>query len=163
MRCLAFLLCLLSGPVVAQTTPAIPPAPVAVGAPPTARTAADTVRALHRLFQRRRRTGGYLVSGAIAADLVLAGVSTVSENNEIRNSSGGGGGYGNYGGSGPLLQFGMGGFALLWGVALAPVAGVGVQQLIAYSPRHEAKVIASYERTHQLPARWQRRVRKHLQ
>ncbi|MDO7877439.1 hypothetical protein Q5H93_22045 [Hymenobacter sp. ASUV-10] len=161
MRCLAFLLCLLSGPVVAQTTPASLPAPVAVLAPPTARTAADTVKALHQLFKRRRRNGGYLVSGAIAADLVLAGVSTISENNESKGSSGGGG-YGNIGGSGPLLQFGMGGYALLWGVALAPVAGVGVQQLIAYSPRHEAKVIASYERTHQLPARWQRRVRKHL-
>lgn len=162
MRCLAFLLLLLSGPVVAQTTPATPSTPVAVVAPPTARTAADTVRALHRLFQRRRRAGGYLVSGAVAADLVLAGVSTVRENNENNRSSGGGGGYGNFGGSGPLIQFGMGGYALLWGVALAPVAGVGVQQLIAYNARHEAKVIASYERTHQLPARWQRRVRKHL-
>ena len=161
MRCLALLLFLLSGPVVAQT-PAAPVAPTTTLAPPTARTAADTVKALHRLFQHRRRNGGYLVGGAVAADLILAGVSTARENNENKGS-GSGGGYGNFGGNGPLIQFGMGGYALLWGVALAPVAGVGVQQLIAYNARHEAKVIASYERTHQLPARWQRRVRKHLQ
>lgn len=158
MRCLALLLLLLSGPVVAQTTLPTPSAPTV--APPTARTAADTVKALHRLFQRRRRTGGYLVGGAIAADLVLAGVSAANENKGATSS--GGSGYGNWGGDRPLIQFGMGGFALLYGMALAPVAGVGIQQLIAYSPRHEAKVIASYERTHQLPARWQRRMRKHL-
>jgi hypothetical protein len=160
MRVLALFLLLLSGPTMAQTTAATPAATTPTMAPPAARTAADTVRALHRLFQRRRRTGGYLVSGAVAADLVLAGVSAASENSESKGS--GGSGYGNFTGSGPLIQFGMGGYALLWGVALAPVAGVGVQQLIAYNARHEAKIIASYERTHQLPARWQRRVRKHL-
>lgn len=159
MRLLALLLFVFSGPAMAQTSPAAPAAPTTVVAPPVPRTATDTVRALHRLFQRRRRTGGYLVGGAIVADLVLAGVSAATEN---KGATSGGTGYGNFGSDGPLLQFGLGGFALLYGVALAPVAGVGIQQLIAYSPRREARVVARYQRTHELPARYQRRVRRHL-
>ena len=156
-----FLLLLLAGSVSAQTVATAPASaqPVQV-APAATRTAADTLQALHHLFAKRRRVGSYLTIGAVAADMTLAGISAANENNG--RTSGGGSGYGNFVGNGPLLQFGFGGFAVIYGVLAAPVMGVGIQQLIAYGPRREAKIVAAFEATHKLPAKIGRQLRRHL-
>jgi hypothetical protein len=122
-------------------------------------TSADTVQAIHRIYVKHRRVGSFLTVGALAADFALAGVSAANENT---GRSSGGSGFGIPGNNGPLLNFGFGGFALIYGIVAAPVMGVGIQQLIAFGPRHEAKVIAKYEATGQLPNKISRRLRKNL-
>jgi len=160
---LTLLFLLLAGPVSAQdSAPAT--APPALAPPvltPVAKTAADTVRAIHRLYAKRRRVGGILTVGAIGADIALAAVSAANENQGT--SSSGGSGYGYFSGSRPLFQLGFGGFAAIYGIVAAPVIGVGIQQLIAYGPRREAKTVAAYETTHRLPRKIQRQLRKHLE
>jgi hypothetical protein len=155
------LLLLLAGSASAQTpasAPILADNALAV-APALARlTAADTVRAIHHLFAKRRRVGGVLTAGAVAADFALAGVSAANENT---GHSSGGSGFG-IPGNGPLLQFGFGGFALIYGIMAAPVMGVGIQQLIAYGPRREAKIVGEYETHRKLPAKIRRQLRKHL-
>lgn len=121
-------------------------------------TAADTVRAIHRIYAKHRRVGGFIAGGALAADLALAGISAADENSSRTN---GGSGYGSFG-SGGLLHFGFGGFAVIYGIFAAPVMAIGIQQLIAYGPKHEAKVIAEYEASRRLPAKISRRIRKNL-
>ncbi|MBF9236993.1 hypothetical protein I2I05_06255 [Hymenobacter sp. BT683] len=121
-------------------------------------TAADTVQAIRRLFAKRQRVGNILTIGAVGADLALAGVSAAYESKG--SQSGGGGGI--IGGNRPLFELGFGGFALVYGVVAAPVMGVGIQQLIAYGPRREAKVVAAYEANHRLPSKIQHQLRKHL-
>lgn len=156
------LLLLLAGPVSAQTATVATPALVqpAQLAPAAAHTAADTVQALRRLFARHRRVGTILTMGAIAADLTLAGISAANENKG--QTSGGGSGYGNFVGNRPLLEFGFGGFAVIYGVVAAPVMGVGIQQLIAYGPKRKARIVAAFETTHKLPAKTRRQLRKYL-
>jgi hypothetical protein len=155
-RTTCFLL-LLATPVAAQA----PLAPDAQGPPAAARTAADTLQAIHRLYARHRHIGAAFTLGALAADLTLAGISSAQERRDERHASGGSG-YGNFMGSGPLLHFGFGGFAVIYGVVAAPVAGVGIQQLITYGPKREAKVLAQYEETHTLPKRIARKLRRYL-
>ncbi len=153
----ASLLLLFAGSAAAQTTDPGPIAGPAIAAPGP-RTAADTVQAIRRLYARHRRIGGIMTAGAVGADVVLAGISAANENAGYSHGSGG------YGGliSGPLLQFGFGGYALFYTVLLTPVLVPGIQQLIAYGPRHEAKVIAEYEANHQLPAKVTRKLGRYL-
>jgi hypothetical protein len=40
--------------------------------------------------------------------------------------------------------------------------GVGIQQLIAYGPKREAKVLAAYEGSHKLPKKITRQLCKHF-
>jgi len=155
-----FLLLLLAGSVSAQTAASAPASAQPVQAAPAAtRNAADTSQALHHLFAKRRRVGSFLTIGAVAADLTLAGISAANENN---GRTSGGGSYGSFVGNEPLLQFGFGGFAVLYGVLVAPFMGVGIQQLIAYGPKREAKIVAAFETTHRLPAKIGRQLHKHL-
>lgn len=153
----AFSLFLVFGTCAVSAQPSAPtalvtPASVVAAAP---RTAADTVQAIHHLFKKHRRIGNALTFGAIAADMTLAGVSAAAEGSP--KSSGGG-----YGWSMGSFNIGFGGFALIYGLVAAPVMGVGIQQLIAYGPKHEAKVLAQYSATGQLPIKFQRQLRKHL-
>lgn len=152
----------LAGPVSAQN--AISTAPVAVdthsAAAPVQHTAADTVQAIHRIYVKHRRVGSILTVGALVTDFALAGISAANEN---KGASSGGSGFGIPGNSGPLLNFGFGGFAVIYGIVAAPVMGIGIQQLIAFGPRHEARVIARYQATHQLPTKISCRLRKNLQ
>ena len=156
---LPFLLLMLAGSVSAQT-PATAPAtgttPPAAALAPAPYTTADTVRAIHRLFAKRRKVGNLLTLGAVGADLAAAGISAASEG--APKSSGGA-----YGWSAGGIHFGFGGFAAIYGIAVAPVMGVGIQQLIAYGPRREAKILARYNATGELPAKIKRQVRKHFQ
>lgn len=153
------LLLLLTGSAEAQTPVA---ATVASTPPPaTTRTAADTVRAIHRLYARHRHIGAAFTAGAIAADLTLAGVSATQESRDEHHSSGGRG-YGSIIGNEPLLHFGFGGFAIIYGILLSPVAVVGVEQLIAYGPKKEARVLTQYQETHILPKRVARKLRRYL-
>jgi len=147
------LLLLLAGSASAQTAPDLALAPVA--AAPARYTAADTVRAVHRLFAKRRKLGSILTVGAVGADLALAGVSAAAE--DTHKSSGGG-----YGWSAAGLQFSFGDFAIIYGVIAAPVMGVGIQQLIAYGPKREAKVLNQYNATGMLPAKIKRQLRRQL-
>ena len=156
----AFFLLLATGTVSAQAIAPAPALPLTVSAAPAPRTAADTVQAIHKLFAKRRRVGGWLTAGAVGTHLALAGISAANENKGASNS--GSSGFGIPGNTGPLIQFGFGGFALIYGVVAAPVVGVGIQQLIAYGPRREAKILAAYETTHRLPAKIQHQLRRHL-
>ncbi|HEX8328662.1 MAG TPA: hypothetical protein VF629_14055 [Hymenobacter sp.] len=139
---------------VAATAPA-PPAPTQA-APAAIRTAADTVQAIHRLFARRRKAGSIFIVGAVGADLALAGVSSAAESKPQSTGSGG------YGWKPGTIHFGFGGFAVIYGVLAAPVMGVGIQQLIAYGPKREAKVVAAYETAGKLPAKIKRQLRGYL-
>ncbi|WP_375417856.1 hypothetical protein [uncultured Hymenobacter sp.] len=157
--CLLFCL-LLTGTAAAQT-PAAAPAVAAPVSAPTPRTAADTVQAIHRLFAKRARVGGFIVLGAIGADLIAAGISAAAEGSS--SGSSGGGGYGCIGcSSGGLLRFSFADYVLVYGVLAAPIMGVGIQQLVAYGPRREARIIAAYQAHHQLPAKVRRRLVKYL-
>jgi hypothetical protein len=160
-----FFLLLLAGPAAAQAPLAsrdTAATALPASTPLTVRTATDTVQAIHRLYVRHRHIGAAFTLGALAADLTLAGISSAQEARDERHASGGGGGYGNFGGNGPLLHFGFGGFAVIYAVLAAPVAAVGVQQLIAYGPKHEAKVLAQFKDTHTLPKRVARKLRRYL-
>ncbi|OGX82213.1 hypothetical protein BEN47_18680 [Hymenobacter lapidarius] len=156
----SLLFLLLAGPASAQDSALATAAPAPPVLTPIARTASDTVRAIHRLYAKRRRVGDILTIGAAGADLALAAVSAANENKGT--SSSGGSGYGNLSGNRPLFQLGFGGFAAIYGIVAAPVMGVGIQQLIAYGPRREARTIEAYEATHRLPRKIQRQLRKHL-
>ena len=163
LRSLFFLL-VLAGPAAAQAPLIAPTEPTSaplLPAPPVARTAADTIQAIHRLYLRHRRFGTALTFGAIAADFAMAGISAAQETRD-ENRSSGGSGYGNFGGNEPLLHFGFGGFAIIYGIIAAPVAAVGIQQLITYGPRHEAKVLAQYKEMHTLPKRVSKKLRRYL-
>ncbi|WP_460500164.1 hypothetical protein [Hymenobacter agri] len=161
LRSFLFLL-FLAGPAAAQTPLAPSVAATELPAtPPASRTAADTARAIHRLYARHRHFGAALTAGAIVTDLTLAGISATEESRDEQKSPGGSG-YGNFVGNGPLLHFGFGGFALIYGILVAPVAVVGVEQLIAYGPKHEAKVLNQYHDTHTLPKRVARKLRRYL-
>ncbi|MBJ6110680.1 hypothetical protein JAO73_16775 [Hymenobacter sp. BT523] len=152
------LLVLLAGSASAQTlAPAAAPADTALNtaAAPAGRTAADTVRALHRLFAKRRKVGGILTMGAVAADVVAAGASAAAEGRPTSS----GGAYGLGVGS---FNLGFGGFAFIYGVVAAPVMGVGIQQLIAYGPKREAKIVAQYEANRHLPTKIRRQLRPYL-
>jgi hypothetical protein len=152
----AFFLLLLAGPVSAQSVTTNLASTDAIQAPGPARfTAADTVKAIHRIYAKHRRIGNVMTIGAIGADLALAGVSAAAEG--APNHSNGG-----YGWGGGGIHFGFGGFAVIYGVIAAPVVGVGIQQLIAFGPKREAKIIARYEATGQLPAKISCRLRKNL-
>lgn len=154
-RTVLFLL-LATGSVSAQAISTAPAAPLtAAVAAPAPRTSADTVRAIHKLFAKHRRVGGLLTVGAVGTHLALAGISAA---NEAAPASSGGA----YGWGIGSFRIGFGGFALIYGVVAAPIVGVGIQQLIAYSPRREAKVLAAYETNQQLPAKIKRQLRKHL-
>jgi hypothetical protein len=154
---LSLLPLLLAGSASAQPTLTLPVAPGTSQTVAAARpTAADTVQAIHRLFAKRRRVGSRLTVGALGADLVLAGVSAALESTP--KSSGGA-----YGLGIGAFTIGFGGFAIIYGVVAAPVVGVGIQQLIAYRPRREARILAAYETDHRLPAKIGRQLRKHLQ
>lgn len=160
-----FFLLLLAGPAAAQAPLASPDAAAIAlppTTPPTVRSAADTAQAIHRLYARHRHIGAAFTLGALAADLTLAGISSAQEARDERHASGGGGGYGNFGSSGPLLHFGFGGFAVIYAVVAAPVAAVGVEQLIAYGPKREAKVLAQYKELHTLPKHITRRLHRYL-
>jgi hypothetical protein len=152
----AIFLLLLAGPVSAQSVTTTLVSTDAIQAPAPARfTAADTVRAIHRIYTKHRRIGNIMTIGAVGADLALAGASAAAEG-APNNSSGG------YGWGGGGIHFGFGGFAVIYGVIAAPVMGVGIQQLIAFGPKKEAKVIARYKATGQLPAKISSRLRKNL-
>ncbi|OON69814.1 hypothetical protein [Hymenobacter sp. CRA2] len=143
----------LSGPALAQQLPAADNALPAVTRPSST---ADTAQAVHRLFVRHRRLGALLAGGAIAADLTLAGVATASQP-DASSSSGGGFGLG-----GTTFRLGFGQHALVFGVLMAPIAGVGVQQLIAYRPERETQVLADHAAHGTLPARVRRQLRRYL-
>jgi len=152
------LLILLAGSASAQTlAPALvsPDSARAVAVLPAHFTAADTIQAIHRIYTKHRRVGSLLTVGALAADLTAAGVSAAAEG--APKSSGGAYGW-NPGG----ISFGFGGYAVIYGILAAPVMGVGIQQLIAFGPKREAKVIARYEATGKLPAKISWRLRKNL-
>ena len=152
----ALLLICLAGTASAQALPGSATPPAATPATLASPTAADTVQAIHQLFARHRRVGNILVLGAVAADLGAAGISAASEG--PTRSSGGGG----YGWSPGSFHVGFGGFAAIYGIMLAPVIGVGVEQLIAYGPKHEARVLADYGQNHRLSAKYNRKIRKFL-
>ena len=151
---LTFLLLMFTGSVSAQTADTSA-TPAANAMAPARHTATDTVRALHRLFAKRRKVGGILTVGAIGAHLAASGVSAAAEG--APQSSGGA-----YGLGMGSFNFGFGGFAVIYGVVAAPVVGVGIQQLITYSPRREARIIAAYEADGHLSAKHRRQVRKFL-
>ncbi|UOQ97362.1 hypothetical protein MUN81_19260 [Hymenobacter sp. 5317J-9] len=156
------LLALFAASASAQTLPSTSTAAdsaLTVAPAPAGRTAADTVRALHRLFAKRRKVGNVLTIGAVAADLTAAGVSAAAEERSQRTASTGSSGYG--WGPGPFT-IGFGGYAVIYGVIAAPVMGVGIQQLIAYGPKREAKIVAQYEANRQLPAKIRRQLRPYL-
>ncbi|GAB3578940.1 hypothetical protein [Hymenobacter daeguensis] len=152
----ALFLLLLAGPVSAQSVTATSGSADSVRAAAPARyTSADTVRAIHRIYTKHRRVGNFLTFGALTANIALAGISAAAEGSP--KSSGGG-----YGWGGGGIQLGFGGYAVIYGIIAAPVMGVGIQQLIAFGPKHEARVIARYEATGQLPAKIRWRLRKNL-
>jgi hypothetical protein len=155
LRHVLFLL-LLAGPVSAQSvSTAAASADSGQATAPARFTAADTVRAIHRIYTKHRRVGGFMTAGALTANIALAGISAAAEGSP--KSSGGA-----YGWSPGGIHFGFGGFAVIYGVIAAPIMGVGIQQLIAFGPKREAKVIARYEATGQLPAKIRWRLRKNL-
>ncbi|MBO2011924.1 hypothetical protein [Hymenobacter negativus] len=152
----AFFLLLLAGPVSAQSvSPTSVSADSVRAAAPARFTSADTVRAIHRIYAKHRRIGNIMTIGAIGADLALAGISAAAEG-APKHSNGG------YGWGGGGIHFGFEGFAVIYGVIAAPIMGVGIQQLIAFGPKHEAKMIARYEATGQLPNKIRCRLRKNL-
>jgi hypothetical protein len=157
MDMLRIILCLLAvaGPVSAQPT-------AAVSIPASRFVAADTVRAIHRLFARHRRTGGIVAASAVGAAVGAAGVLAATEDTNTSSGTSGGGGYGSL--SGPALgPFGFGGFLFINTSIILPLIGYGLEQNIAYGTPREARLVATYEATHRLPANIRRKLRRQLQ
>lgn len=152
----AIFLLLLTGSVSAQSvSTATVSADTVLATAPVRFTAADTVRAIHRIYTKHRRVGGFMTAGALTANIALAGVSAAAEG--APKSSGGAYGW-NPGG----IHFGFGGYAVIYGIIAAPIMGVGIQQLIAFGPKREARVIAHYQATGQLPKKISWRLHKNL-
>ena len=110
---------------------------------PTQFTHADTVRALHNLFQSRRSTGGWLVGGS-AFFTALTGIGTLADNNG-KNC----GGY--------YCPDAMGSASII-GIGMAPAWIPGWISLIRFNKRKEIAVIEAYETTHKLPLYVQRKL-----
>lgn len=101
---------------------------------------ADTLRAINRLFARRRRGGKVWNYLGLSGTLALARALTSSSGNGNRVD----------GGSIAIL---VGAFVV------APVA-IGVVNLAAYNETHEAEIESSYRSGKPLPKRIQQRIKK---
>lgn len=110
----------------------------------TRRTAADTVQALHHLFERRRKLGAWLVGGS-ATVTAVTGVGTAIDLDSGRPQSG-------YYNPKPFDA------AVLMAIGTAPVWIPGTVTLIRFSKKREKRAIVAYEQTHQLPRRLQKRL-----
>ncbi|WP_175470983.1 hypothetical protein [Hymenobacter psychrophilus] len=100
----------------------------------------DTLRAISRLFERRRRGGGVWAGGGLSSALVLA-VSLASPNADAGSVSGGG------------LA------ALLGGFVVAPVA-IGIANFSAYNPQRQEEVERNYRAGQPLPKKLRDRLKK---
>jgi hypothetical protein len=133
-----------------------PATPTAPSVNPFASTAhADTVRAVHQLF-RKRRIGGIVwsaIGGAAAIQVLAASVSS-------SNSSGTYSSSGNYSRSSNSSNAGGTAVGIL--VFGGIPAGIGIGKLSRFSSSHERAIIASYEQGQALPHYVKRRLRKFI-
>ena len=105
------------------------------------RTAADTVRALHKLFTSRRSTGAWLVGGSAA---VVAGVAVANSTDSNSNCLG-------------CIDT-----SILVGVSSVATSPAWIMGLVAigrFAPEKESRVVRTYEQTGKLPLRWQRKLK----
>jgi uncharacterized membrane protein HdeD (DUF308 family) len=125
------------------SAPGIRPPAVALGLAPAqvAETAhADTLRAINRLFERRRKGGKRWNYLGLAGALSLTRALTSSSNND--NTVDGGG------------------IAILAGAFIAAPVAIGVVNLAAYSETHEEEVESAYRAGKPLPKKIRQRIKK---
>ncbi|MCB2379287.1 hypothetical protein LGH70_16945 [Hymenobacter sp. BT635] len=126
-----------AGPVSAQ---AVPPVTSAVAAlSPKLPTQADTVAALHRLFQRRRVGGGVLLSVSGATVATFMGLLSSEE------------------GFGPGTDVVL--ITAVSALYTAPFWSVGASKLVRFSRKREQQVIDEFVATRELPAKIRRRLK----
>lgn len=145
---LLFLLLLLSGPLCGQTLPdssrtsGIPP----VYAPPQ-RTAADTVRALHRLFSNRRTGGALLIAlGGITLFVTPLAFAAADDPSAKKHGS-----------LGAFVGGAQVGFVLA-----TPIVALGIYKVSRSSKAKEEQIIYYYTEKHVLPQKIKRKLRPEL-
>ncbi|WP_157780867.1 hypothetical protein [Hymenobacter sedentarius] len=142
------LLLLLSGPLCGQT---LPDSSRVGGMPPLYTlpqlTAADTVKALHRMFTNRRVGGGLLVvlGGIAVVATPLVYVATAGPSTST---------YGNLPDAVSGMQLGF--------VLAAPITALGIYQLSRNFKDREAEVIINYTEKHILPPKIKRKLSPNL-
>jgi hypothetical protein len=119
--------------------PAQSSASVQPEAGPVLLTTADTVRALHYLFAQKRRVGGWLVGGSAAGTAVASFAAGATY-------------------QGGFLEPDAGFVAIVGILATSPAWVSGLIKLDRFSRQRERAVLATYERTQQLPPYVRRRL-----
>ena len=125
------------------SAPGIRPAAVAQALTPTqlAEIAhADTLRAINRLFERRRKGGRRWNYLGLAGSLSMVRLLARSDNN---NTSVNGGG-----------------LAVIAGAFIAAPVAIGIANLVAYSEAHETEVENAYRAGKPLPKKIRERIKK---
>ncbi|NVO85952.1 hypothetical protein [Hymenobacter terrestris] len=100
----------------------------------------DTLRAISRLFERRRRGGGAWVGGGLSSVLTLA-LSLSSPNSDAGSVS-------------------AGGIAALVGLFVAAPVAIGSVNLAAYKKEREEEVTRAYQAGQPLPKKIRSRLKK---
>ena len=131
---------LIALPAAAQTAPVTAPAQASAPQP----TAADTVRAVQRLFQSRRTRGALLWGGT--------GAAVVASNIALSNDPG----LGPYGANEAVTVTGI---ALLY---TAPLWVLGTSQLVRFSRKKERQALADFTATHRLSGKIMKRLKPAL-
>lgn len=125
------------------SAPDIRPPSVALGLTPAqvAEAArADTLRAINRLFARRRKGGKTWNYLGLAGSLSLVRLLARPDNNDTSVDGGG--------------------VAILAGAFIAAPVAIGITNLVAYSEAHESEVENAYRAGKPLPKRIRQRIKK---
>ena len=95
-------------------------------------SAQDTIEAIHKLFQRKRRNGGFLVGGSAA--LLAVGAATYSPEPQS------------------YFVLSRSEDLALGTIATSPFWVLGIIKFVRFNAHREKMLIANYQRTHVLPA-----------
>ena len=102
-------------------------------------TAQDTVEAIHNLFKKKRRNGGFLVGGSAA--LLALSAATYSPQPQS------------------YFVLSRSEDLALGTIATSPVWVLGIVKFVRFNAQREKRVVANYQRTHVLPTFVRKKLR----